>query len=469
MANKLNMIGPYWSVMHRRPQDYDFFKRLNPAVFKIMDGGASDYDWVYKNLPETLVLARDHAMSEQHDDMLRDPEGTGRRHAQEWNQHAQRLGIIKDRTIVLGINEPKVWNEGVPEALRLYTIAFLDECKALGLRGGALQFSVGWPGNHGPNTPPDWTPYWGVDEAIKRGNHVLVTHEYWADSGPQEEWGWWGGRTLRCPWNVPIVIGECGIDMYVKDATVPHAERGFRGRKSPEQYAGDIKLYAQLLSTDARIIGVCVFAADFANAEWWSFDIETAYGAILAVGAVYSNPALPTPGPVPPTPTPGKVVHPLPGFEGITWRFYQPTDNPDIPYHNGTDLKGAQGLPIKSIADGEVLWVDDDKPGYGLYVRVFHPQYQMHSHYSHMSAQAVRRGQKVKAGDVLGYVGMTGNTTGPHLHFETRLGPADSYNPITPLSNGRVDPETIMALLGVSLSTGAQGGSSEVFLPLIMG
>jgi hypothetical protein len=189
-----NLLGVYSSVMHRKPEHYDFLKRLQPAVIKILDGGVPDYQWAYANLPDALIVARDWALSEQHDDMTGDPIGTGKRHAREWDQHASRLGLDRTRTLVLGINEPRVWEPATSECLRLYTVAFLDECMRYGLRAGAMQLSVGWPANNGTDTPPDWTPFWGVEEAIQRGNHALVLHEYWADVGPGEMWGWWGGR-----------------------------------------------------------------------------------------------------------------------------------------------------------------------------------------------------------------------------------------------------------------------------------
>lgn len=278
----MNGIGPYWSVMHRRPQDYDYFRRLNPAVFKLMDAGPPDYAWVRANLPNALVVARIHSLSEQHSDMARDPVGTGKRHAQEWAQHTPRLGFDRARTLVLGTNEPRVWQPDMLAAVVPYTVAFCDECARLGLRAGALQLGVGWPANTGPDTPPDWGPYAPVEAAIKRGNHALICHEYWADAGPGENWGWWAGRSLKCPWDVPIVIGECGIDMYVKDASVEHNRRGWQGRVSPERYAQELAEYTSRMSADPRFVGCCVFASDFANREWASFDVEPAYQAILA-------------------------------------------------------------------------------------------------------------------------------------------------------------------------------------------
>jgi hypothetical protein len=269
--------------MHRRPQDYEYFAALQPAVMKIMDGGDSDYAWVYANLPESLVIARDWALSEQHDDMLRDPVGTGMRHAREWDGHANRLGLRRANTLVLGINEPRVWDAGVAEALRLYTISMCEEATTLGLLVGAMQFSVGWPGNHGPGLPPDWSPYYGVEEAIQRGGHMLVCHEYWADAGPQENFGWWAGRSLKCPWRVPIVIGECGVDMYVKyGGGVTQDRRGWQGHMPAQRYADELDEYVVSMAADERFVGACVFATDFANGEWAGFDTEPAYREILA-------------------------------------------------------------------------------------------------------------------------------------------------------------------------------------------
>lgn len=302
-------LGVYWSVMHRRAQDYEFFKRWQPSVFKIMDGGPPDYQFARDNLPNSLVIARDWALSEQHSDMLKDPVGTGKRHAQEWNQHQTRLGFDRAKTLVLGINEPRIWEPGVPEALRQYTIALCEEATKLGLRVGAMQLSVGWPNNDGPDTPPNWSMWHGVDNAIRHNNGALITHEYWADNGPSENWGWWAGRVLKCPWQVPIVIGECGIDIYVKDGSVNHAQRGWLGRVEPEHYARELAEYVGRMSGDSRYVGCAVFAADFASHEWYSFDIEPAYKAILVV-PIASYPPSTGPQPVPPPPPP---VQPLTG------------------------------------------------------------------------------------------------------------------------------------------------------------
>jgi hypothetical protein len=90
----VSKLGAQWSVMHRRPQDYDFFARQQPAVFKIMDGGPPDYAWARDNLPNSLIIARDWALSEQHTDMLKDPVGTGYRQGQDAHPRHQRAAYL---------------------------------------------------------------------------------------------------------------------------------------------------------------------------------------------------------------------------------------------------------------------------------------------------------------------------------------------------------------------------------------
>src|SRR5690606_22387908 len=118
--------------------------------------------------------------------------------------------------------------------------------------------------------------------------------------------------------------------------------------------------------------------------------------------------------------------------------------------HNGLDIAAPEGERVVAIADGVIAWVDNDPPGYGNYVRVWHPAYRLHSFVAHLRDTAAQRGQVVKQGDVIGYVGSTGMSTGPHVHFEIRLGTENSYAPGTyGHKNGRVDPQTVYALLGV--------------------
>lgn len=87
--------------------------------------------------------------------------------------------------------------------------------------------------------------------------------------------------------------------------------------------------------------------------------------------------------------------------------------------HKGIDFKGPTGAPIYAAADGRVSFVGT-KSGYGKVVEITHGNDLM-TRYAHMSKFAAKRGQSVAAGDVIGGIGSTGRSTGPHLHFEVRI------------------------------------------------
>ena len=91
-------------------------------------------------------------------------------------------------------------------------------------------------------------------------------------------------------------------------------------------------------------------------------------------------------------------------------------------YHYGTDIKGYMGDTIRAAFDGKVRIVTDQgyRKGYGKYVVIRHKN-GLETIYGHMMKQLVDENQVVKAGEPIGLVGSTGRSTGPHLHFETRL------------------------------------------------
>ena len=87
--------------------------------------------------------------------------------------------------------------------------------------------------------------------------------------------------------------------------------------------------------------------------------------------------------------------------------------------HAGLDFRGPIGSPIHAAAQGRVTFVGT-KAGYGKVVEVSHGNGMM-TRYAHMSAWRARVGQTVEAGDVIGLIGNTGRSTGPHLHFEVHV------------------------------------------------
>ncbi len=87
--------------------------------------------------------------------------------------------------------------------------------------------------------------------------------------------------------------------------------------------------------------------------------------------------------------------------------------------HTGLDIAAKKGTDIKVVADGTVIFAKYNG-SYGNLVKVDHGN-GVETWYAHTSKMYVTVGQEVKAGDVIAAVGSTGNSTGPHLHFEIRI------------------------------------------------
>jgi murein DD-endopeptidase MepM/ murein hydrolase activator NlpD len=94
--------------------------------------------------------------------------------------------------------------------------------------------------------------------------------------------------------------------------------------------------------------------------------------------------------------------------------------------HNGADMSAGSGTPIHACRAGTVV-IAGGQGGYGNTTVIDHGG-SMATLYAHQSSLAAREGAHVEAGEVIGYVGSTGMSTGPHLHFEVRL----SGNPVDP-------------------------------------
>lgn len=100
-------------------------------------------------------------------------------------------------------------------------------------------------------------------------------------------------------------------------------------------------------------------------------------------------------------------------------------------FHYGMDFSAPTGTPIYATGDGVVTRADHRSSGYGEHIRIDHG-YGYISLYGHLSKYNVRKGQKVKRGDLIGYVGSTGRSQGPHCHYEVwkdgdRINPMNFY------------------------------------------
>ena len=126
-------------------------------------------------------------------------------------------------------------------------------------------------------------------------------------------------------------------------------------------------------------------------------------------------------------------VYPLRGdgtvriSSGYGWRK-SPFDENKLDFHGGVDLVANEGDPVQATADGIVEDSENSNPGYGMVIVLKH-SLGFETIYAHLSEIDVKYGQKIKRGEIVGKVGITGETTGPHLHYEIRIG-GNSQDPM---------------------------------------
>ncbi|MDT0688066.1 M23 family metallopeptidase [Autumnicola psychrophila] len=113
-------------------------------------------------------------------------------------------------------------------------------------------------------------------------------------------------------------------------------------------------------------------------------------------------------------------------------------------FHYGMDFTAPRGTPVYATGDGRVTRADNRSTGYGNHIRIDHG-YGYTSLYGHLYKYNVRRGQTVKRGDVIGFVGSTGRSEAPHLHYEI-FKDEDRINPIN-FYYGNLSPEEFDEIL----------------------
>lgn len=97
--------------------------------------------------------------------------------------------------------------------------------------------------------------------------------------------------------------------------------------------------------------------------------------------------------------------------------------------HAGLDFNGATGDPVYAATDGRVQYAEFNYGGYGNLVMIMRAD-GTQTRYAHLHKIKVKKGDRVNAGDVIGTMGSTGNSSGSHLHFEVRVG--DALTPTNP-------------------------------------
>ncbi len=111
--------------------------------------------------------------------------------------------------------------------------------------------------------------------------------------------------------------------------------------------------------------------------------------------------------------------------------------------HFGMDFTAPKGTPVYATGDGVIVRADQTAAGYGKHIRIDHG-FGYVTLYAHLSNYNVRKGQKVKRGDLIGFVGSTGRSEAPHLHYEI-FKDGEQINPIN-FYYGNLSPEEFEAM-----------------------
>jgi murein DD-endopeptidase MepM/ murein hydrolase activator NlpD len=138
--------------------------------------------------------------------------------------------------------------------------------------------------------------------------------------------------------------------------------------------------------------------------------------------------------------------------------------------HSGRDLAAPEGTPVVAALSGQVV-SSGDAGGYGLAIEIEHGSPLRRTLYGHLSELYVKAGDRVRQGEVIGRVGSTGLSTGPHLHFELRLPQDGGWVATDP---GDMQPQgmlTAMGLPGLPVGTGqlTAGTASPDAVALLIG
>jgi hypothetical protein len=151
--------------------------------------------------------------------------------------------------------------------------------------------------------------------------------------------------------------------------------------------------------------------------------------------------------------------------DGLIWPVRgivtQPFGDPPALYgqigHNGIDIACAIGTSVLAITQGEVMITGWDDTGYGNYCRIFYPSINSHGFVAHLEEIRVRIGDIVHQGETVAISGNSGNSSGPHLHYELRGGTRERYfeGLCYGYTKGRYDPVVAYLVTGSPLSPAA--------------
>lgn len=227
---------------------------------------------------------------------------------------------------------------------------------------------------------------------------------------------------------LPLRVGEAG-SVHVRRAggSTREARRAVRrGRQFIDVDLGLLGVAGRARPSRTRLRVTLMDAAGNTTMRTVTVLVPRVRGRHISLPAQPSQPSTPAPS-TPSTPAPSSFHPAWPIAGPVTSGF----GNRKGEFHQGIDIGAPVGTPITAASDGIVSFAGT-AGGYGNLVIVDHPG-GISTAYAHQSSISVIVGQVVTRGVVIGHVGMTGHTTGPHLHFEIRVnGSAQDPMPFMP-------------------------------------
>ncbi len=308
------LLCPHWNPYHRTGKERAIFAEWNPPVVKIVWDADPPY---LEDIPQDSQIVFRHYRNTDPEhrgfSSAADAKEKGEAKANFYGDMALRVkkenpGLDMDRIVWSGLNEPTLHTNEPADLVAIHEEAFVKRLHKRGRRAGVLNFSVGLPANRGGDTPPDWTPFDRVRQALHPDDWVIV-NEYFAHNGPFGEvlpphgaagspsWGWWAGRILKCPWEeVTIFVGELGIDQMVYQIDTNPKTRGWQGHADAGTYFAHLVEYMNTVAPDPRIVGLANYLYD-QSGNWASHDTmgTPIPPMIIAHGKTWVRPGAPDP------------------------------------------------------------------------------------------------------------------------------------------------------------------------------
>lgn len=235
---------------------------------------------LYNASPNSILVLRSWALSEDKQSAKDSPEKTGQFHARFWAKFMARagkdIGFPASQIVFENLNEPDIYSRAAVDIFNSYTVAYIEEMVQSGLIPAVGHFATGWPAIN-EQGQVDWSVFAPVMKLIESHNRqgatiLLDLHEYHDERGvTSDDWQWNSGRFLHLPHNIPIYIGESGFDSLVnrKEGEEQH---GWHQSMSPDFYFGQRREYDRRVKLDPRVLWVNEFTLDH-NPPWGTFDI----------------------------------------------------------------------------------------------------------------------------------------------------------------------------------------------------